>query len=73
MANRIGLTSGYLNDVENYIKQSDVVVDPNYEEYLVRTKSIRFELPCYERYDLNNRTNPIRFVKFTKSGLSMLQ
>ena len=37
MANRVGLTSGYLNDVENYIKRSDVVVDPNYDDYLVRT------------------------------------
>ena len=37
VANRVGLTFEYLNDVEYYIKRSDVVVDPNYEYYLVRT------------------------------------
>ena len=37
VANREGLTSGYLNDVEYYIKRSDVVVDPNCDEYLLQT------------------------------------
>ena len=37
VANRVGLTSGYLNDVDYYIIRSDVVIDPNYDDYLVRT------------------------------------
>ena len=37
VANRRELTDRYLSIAEIYIKQSDVVVDPNYDEYLVRT------------------------------------
>ena len=37
VVNRVNLTPGYLNDVEYYIKRIDVVVDQNYDKYLVRT------------------------------------
>ena len=37
VANRRELTDRYLSIAEIYIKQSDVVVDPNYADYLVRT------------------------------------
>ena len=41
MANRVGLTSGYLNEIEYYIKRSDVVVDPSYDEYLEHTMRLK--------------------------------
>ena len=37
VVNRVGLTSVYLNEMEYYIKRSDVLVDPNYDYYLVGT------------------------------------
>ena len=37
VANRVGLTSCYLNDVEYYIKRNNVLIDPNYEYYLIET------------------------------------
>ena len=44
VANRVGLTSGYLNDVEYYIKRSDVTVDPNYDDYLIETYNTTQEM-----------------------------
>ena len=56
VANRIGLTSGYLNDVDYYIKRRDVVVDPNYDEYLVRTYNTIAEM-----FNTNNVNKIIHF------------
>ena len=44
VANRVGLTPDYLNDVEYYIKRIDIVVDPNYDEYLARTYNMIAEM-----------------------------